>query len=433
MKRVKGNVLTTCVVVMSLLWLSGCGGDSAAGPTATTGPAATATSAATSTPAGDVWQTYTSTEGNFKISMPGKPTESNQTANSALGELTTYFVKYEEDDAQYLVSYSDFPEGTMTGSKPEDVVADSFSKTFESSPDTNQVIEKSEITVQDYPGMEAEIEYTSGNYVWYRQVLVNNRMYQTLATTLTSGKEELDDEAKKFHESFKLLSSPTPIPTNTSIPASTEAPIEAPILATPTEVNKTYEFLSTSNYESSFGGGDNVVGVIRYNGSQTIASPEIVVTLRDTAKTIVATEKAFTVPSIIRPGGLIPFKVSFLNETQEWATYTTEVQANPIDSFSEGFYYDEFEFIESKIVAGGSFSSGPKIIGTVKNIGTKVASSVQIIGALFDAKNEVVDVSSGFSKISEVQPGDTSTFEIDFSNDEAAERYELVVTSFSLR
>ncbi len=429
MKSAKGNLLAISLVVLSMLGLAGCGGDSAAGPTATTRSLATATSAATSTPKGDAWQTFTSTEGRFSAAFPGEPTESNQIANSEIGELNNYFFKHANGSTQYVVSYVDYPADAISGSDPKLMVAEGFSKTFESSPDTNKVVSKSEITVDGHPGMEAEIEYTSGNYVWYKQLLVDNRMYQVLATALTSSKNDLDDEARKFHESFELLSQPTAIPANTKIPAPTEITISA----TPTEVKKIYEFLSTSDYESSFGGGDNVVGVIRYNGSQTIASPEIVVTLRDTAKTIVATEKAFTVPSIVRPGGLIPFKVSFFNQTQEWATYTTEIQANPIDSFSKGFYYDEFEFIESKIVAGGSSSTGPKIIGTVKNIGTKGASSVQIIGALFDAKDEVVDVSSGFSKISEVAPGDTSTFEIDFSNDEAAVRYELVVTSFSLR
>ena len=203
MRRVQGNLLIM-FAVMSLLWLSGCGGDSTAGPTATTGSVATATSAATNTPEGDAWQTYTSTEGRFSASFPGEPSESNQTANTDLGEIVNYFIKHENGSTQYMVSYADYPVGTVTESDAKGVVADSFTKTFESSPDINTVVSKSEITVDGYPGMVGEIEYTSGNYVWYKQLLVGNRMYQMLATSLTAEKDELADEAEKFHGSFKL-------------------------------------------------------------------------------------------------------------------------------------------------------------------------------------------------------------------------------------
>ena len=204
MKSVKGKLLTTLVLVMSLLGLVACGGDATPSPTPTTGSAATATSAATSTPEGDSWQTYTSTEGRFSASFPGEPSESNQTANTELGEIVNYFVKHENGSTQYMVSYADYPNEAMSGSDPKEVLADSFSKTFESSPDTNKVVSKSEITIEGYPAIEGEIEYTSGNYVWYRQFLVGDRMYQLLATALTADKDELADEAEKFHESFKL-------------------------------------------------------------------------------------------------------------------------------------------------------------------------------------------------------------------------------------
>jgi len=193
---------------MALLGLAGCGGDTAAGPTATTGSAATATSAATSTPKGDAWQTFTSTEGRFSAAFPGEPTESNQIANSEIGELNNYFFKHANGSTQYVVSYVDYPADAISGSDPKEMVSEGFSKTFESSADTNKVVSKNEITVDGYPGMEAEIEYTSGNYVWYKQLLVENRMYQVLATALTSEKDELDDEAQKFHESFEVLGSP---------------------------------------------------------------------------------------------------------------------------------------------------------------------------------------------------------------------------------
>jgi len=228
-KRAHGNLLTM-FVVMSLLGLAGCGGDSAAGPTATTGSVATATSAATSTPAGDVWQTYTSTEGQFSVSMPGKPTESSQNANTDLGELVNHFVKYEDGSNQFLASYVDFPEAAMTDRDPKEVVTDGFATTFESSPDTIKVIEKNDITVQGFPGIEAEIEYTSGsgNYVWYRTVLVNNRQYQLLATTPTANRDKMADDAQKFRESFELLdvssSGDTSTPTTGTTGASTGMP-----------------------------------------------------------------------------------------------------------------------------------------------------------------------------------------------------------------
>lgn len=208
MKSTKGNLLGTFLMVVSLNLLAGCGGDPPANPAATSAPASTATSEATSTPVAEAWQPYTSTEGRFSILMPGQPSETSQVANSALGEFTTYFTKYEEDGSQYLVSYADYPEGTMTGSNPEEVVAESFAKTFESAPDANKVVKKSKITVQGFPGMEGEIEYTSGNYVWYKTVLVNDRQYQVLATTPTADKDQLADDASKFQASFEMQDLP---------------------------------------------------------------------------------------------------------------------------------------------------------------------------------------------------------------------------------
>ena len=204
MKSAKGYLLTSFIVVLSMLGMAGCGGDTAAVPTATTGSVATATSAATSTPEGDSWQTFTSTEGRFTASFPGEPAESNQIANSEIGELTNYFFKHENGSTQYMVSYVDYPADAISGSDPKVMVDEGFAKTFESSPDVNKVISKDEITVDGYPGMEAEIEYTSGNYVWYKQLMVGNRMYQVLATTLTADKDDLDDEARKFQDSFKV-------------------------------------------------------------------------------------------------------------------------------------------------------------------------------------------------------------------------------------
>src|SRR5262245_31657595 len=61
------------------------------------------------------WKTFTSDAGQFSVSLPGKPKEEKKEIPTAVGKLDTYLYTAQPAlDRVYLVSYNDFPKGTVT-------------------------------------------------------------------------------------------------------------------------------------------------------------------------------------------------------------------------------------------------------------------------------------------------------------------------------
>ncbi len=218
----------------------------------------------------------------------------------------------------------------------------------------------------------------------------------------------------------------TPIPANTPVPVP---PSETPIPVLPTATADVYTFLAHVNYQDS-AGSDVVAGVIKYTGEETIAVPEVAVTLKDASGGVLATQKVFVMPDLIKPGGLIPYKAQFTNPPKGWENFETVIRSDETNVSSVDAYYGDLAVTQSRLTSGGQFSAGPQVVGSVTNTGTSEANLVQVIGALWNDKNELLDVSSGFTTISDLSPGDDSAFEIDFSNGEGATKYDLVVSAF---
>jgi hypothetical protein len=60
------------------------------------------------------------------------------------------------------------------------------------------------IDVQGNPGIEGEIN-PPGTYVWFRGMMVENRLYQLIVSTPEARKDFYNGDARRFIESFKLL------------------------------------------------------------------------------------------------------------------------------------------------------------------------------------------------------------------------------------
>src|SRR5437868_288762 len=95
---------------------------------------------------------------------------------------------------------------------------------------------------------------------------------------------------------------PVAVPTDTPTPTETPTPIEPS--ATPTEapfLAPGYQLMGQNGY-TSFGGTAIVVGVLKYTGSEVTTQPPINITLEDAEHNMLATDNAFTVPDVIKPG-----------------------------------------------------------------------------------------------------------------------------------
>jgi hypothetical protein len=188
--------------------------------------------------------------------------------------------------------------------------------------------------------------------------------------------------------------------------------------------------VGTNNYTNSIG-NPVVVGVYQYNGSKPGGMPEISVSLRDKDGKLVAAQKAFSVPSLIKPNTVIPFNVLFFDYAGDWETYDVEIQVPPLSTFMPDLFYADFQVEEANLVPGGRFSNGPKITGVVRNVGSRIGTNVLAYGAVYDKDGKVLDVNTGLATISNLAPGQSSPFEISFDASEGAVRYDIVVTAIT--
>ena len=71
------------------------------------------------TPAQPAGEVFRSKEGQFAVRFPGKPKENTQTAKGPTGDLTVYTATFATTEGNvYLVSYTDFPPGTVRSRSP---------------------------------------------------------------------------------------------------------------------------------------------------------------------------------------------------------------------------------------------------------------------------------------------------------------------------
>lgn len=184
--------------------LAGCGDAaptatpiSEARPTSTEAPDADPTSEPTQS--SEVrWQTFTSEEGGFMVDMPSEPAESSESADSALGNITFHFLQVADGDAQYAVSYNDYP---VSLDDPEQVLKDAI----EGAAQGEEVENTTSIEVQGHRGIAGEVTLQKIYHIWYRGVLVDKRLFQLILYAPEDNHADYDDEAERFARSFVLL------------------------------------------------------------------------------------------------------------------------------------------------------------------------------------------------------------------------------------
>ena len=126
------------------------------------------------------WETYKSKDGNYSVSLPGKPKE--KTVDSGVTKAKTIFL--ETDDLTFSVAYGDIPnvdESSKEANFPDiwlprlrdDAVKNTKGK----------LLKDDKITVDDkYPGRDLSIELPEKQGVFrLRIVLVGKRAYHIVA------------------------------------------------------------------------------------------------------------------------------------------------------------------------------------------------------------------------------------------------------------
>lgn len=149
---------------------------------------------------GPNFKPFTSKEGGFTVSLPGKPQQSTSSAKTDLGPVEMHEVAgTAKDKTTYAVVYCELPAELAKQGDPEkllDRIRDGGAASVHGKP-----IKETKITLGDNPGREIEIDGLGGTRLW-RLYLVGGRLYQLLVAP-DSGRPP-SERAKKFFDSFKL-------------------------------------------------------------------------------------------------------------------------------------------------------------------------------------------------------------------------------------
>ncbi|MCG8348666.1 MAG: FxLYD domain-containing protein [Chloroflexales bacterium] len=222
------------------------------------------------------------------------------------------------------------------------------------------------------------------------------------------------------------LPSPSPSPTITSVPIATATPLPTPTATTPTAPTSpllylplittapppppppnTVAILPTHTWYVNTSGTLHIVGEIQNTTAQTVRYVRIPVNLFDTAGTLVDTDFTYTTRSVIPTGEKACFDI-IVFDPPAWATYQFEpVSFTPTD--------DPAPRLTAIVAsAGPDRTDSYRMLGQVRNDDVRRSTYVQPIITLYDAAGMVFDCDFTFVQSTNLDPGQTSAFELNF-------------------
>lgn len=159
------------------------------------------------------WQETISMPGRFRVMAPQVLQEKTDTIYTKLGALVyhTFFFQSPDklaDNLFYMVSYCDYPPGTVH-SDSSDLVEAFFDATVEEAAFSinGKLIYSEPATFQSYPGRIWRVEYLKGEaIIKTRAYLVNNRYY-AIQTVMLKDKS-LNQATDRFFSSFQIWEPP---------------------------------------------------------------------------------------------------------------------------------------------------------------------------------------------------------------------------------
>ncbi|MEZ4993349.1 MAG: hypothetical protein R2824_23200 [Saprospiraceae bacterium] len=157
-----------------------------------------------------LWEEIVSNAGRFGIRAPGYMIEKVDTIKTQLGEMAyhTYFLQSPvktSDNLFYMVSYCDYPEGSVHADSTE-LLEEFFDVTVKESAFSisGDLVYSNPWEWNDYPGRIWRVDYLKGEaIIKTRAFLVDNRYY-SMQTIMLKDKS-LNPSSKAFFDSFYLL------------------------------------------------------------------------------------------------------------------------------------------------------------------------------------------------------------------------------------
>ncbi len=173
---------------------------SSGGTTPGASPSYSPTTTPTTTTSSSSWETIN--EDGFTLSMPGKPSKSDDTVPSAFGPLALRMYTLSEGYEGYITGYTEYPDAIFNASEPEELM--DGAQTGAISTVQGEVTSQRQITVNGHPGREIIGTSSSKNIGFTaRVILARPRMYMLVYTQYDKSKP-ISADGKRFMESFQI-------------------------------------------------------------------------------------------------------------------------------------------------------------------------------------------------------------------------------------
>lgn len=212
-------------------------------------------------------------------------------------------------------------------------------------------------------------------------------------------------------------------PTNTMAPTNTPAPTATATTApTATPESERADVVAGKwKIEPNSIGSIWFYGEAVNQGTGTAMQVQVVVTLRDAANTVIASQTA-SVGGFIPGGEMRPFKGIFVNvDPAAIASQDIQIQYEDFDSTS--FYADLYTI---DFAINQPQWTLDHVTGEVQNIGDVSAEFVQIVGIGYNAAGDVIAVENTYSQLDRLDPGQSSPFDIAmFGKTEAPATFQI--------
>ncbi|MDB9524500.1 hypothetical protein PN498_00745 [Oscillatoria sp. CS-180] len=151
-----------------------------------------------------ITEDFSSEAGQFSISTPAPLEETQQSVDTPVGPIEIYTFTAEQDDAAYVVAYSDYPPEIVEQTDPDQLLDSSRDGAINNLGGT--LVSEEAIDLEGNPGrslvISTDVNAGEPAVIDSRIYLVENRLYQIL---VVMPEDDNDDAAStNFLESFSL-------------------------------------------------------------------------------------------------------------------------------------------------------------------------------------------------------------------------------------
>jgi hypothetical protein len=146
------------------------------------------------------WIRFSPANSGFSVLLPSQPIEDKPTDGSATPSKKFRIITAMSEIAALAISYADQPNNAGFETDPMKILNAVANQAVEEQ--RGELLEKTNLKIQNYPGVGLTMRIKGGFYVRQQVFLVNRRL---ISLMVTAGSKGLDSvEAEKFFGSFRL-------------------------------------------------------------------------------------------------------------------------------------------------------------------------------------------------------------------------------------